>query len=57
MRDTAYATLLFSESDFLSGVGSALDRQGSLLQFNAPPTEAYADRVALRSDLVALGQI
>jgi hypothetical protein len=55
MSQCAYATLLFTEPDFLSGMGSALDLSASMVHFNVSRTPSEADYVALRSDLMAVG--
>jgi len=55
MGEYPYATLLFADPDFISGMGSTLDLGGAMVQFNSSPSEIHADLVALRSDLMAVG--
>jgi len=47
---------LFAKPNFLEGVARALDLGATLVLFNDSPTEQMADRLAMQSDWVAVGE-
>lgn len=51
----AVTDYLFPKSDFITGVGSAINIPGNYYEFNTSPTPEEADNTAIQNDWLMVG--